>query len=67
MKDYCMECLQVNNAIARLVDNDKIEYSELVEYEFDKLERFIQRRYNALLMLLSIQDEPVKFLSDILK
>lgn len=53
--------------IKRLVENDKIDYSKLVEYEFDKLERFIQRKYNALLMLLSIQDEPVKFLSDILK
>ena len=50
-----------------LVDNDKIDYSKLVEYEFDELERFIQRKHNALLMLLSIQGNPIDFLISILK
>ena len=53
--------------IKRLVDNYKINYSQLVYYEFDELERFIQRKHNALLMLLAISENPIDFLCEILK
>ena len=51
-----------------LVENDKIRY-EKVREQVDKEPMSIGRwlKYNILLMLLAIQDEPIRFLCEILK
>lgn len=54
--------------IERLVENDKIDFGgKLNTIRFENLVDQTLDSYLALLMLLSIQDEPVKFLSEILK
>lgn len=51
-----------------LVENDKIRY-EKVREQVDKEPMSIGRwlKYNILLMLLAIQDEPIRFLCEIIK
>lgn len=64
--------------IKRLVENDKIDYKKLREEREDlcdvnlrhlrnKYIDVVSLSYVKLLMLLSIQDEPIKFLISILK
>ena len=62
--------------IKRLVDNDKIDLEELQKKEteldicitfHDEYDWFISDYYRQLLMLLSIQENPIQFLISILK
>lgn len=54
--------------VKRLVDNDKIDLEEL-DYEIRKYNSYIDSHwyYDALLMILVIQDNPIEFLISILK
>jgi hypothetical protein len=54
--------------IQRLVENDKIDFEwKLNTFRFNSLVDQTLDSYYALLMLLSIQDEPIEFLISILK
>lgn len=54
--------------ISRLVENDKINYLQLIE---DNTWNILKENWwddkAALLMLLAIQDEPIKYLCEIIK
>jgi hypothetical protein len=60
--------------IKRLVDNDKIDYEKVDKSWNDemsfvdfKLDNIMEIRIKVVLMLLAIQDKPIKFLIGILK
>ena len=56
--------------IKRLVENDKIDYHNKINYDISlAINRVIKKttREERLLMILAIQDEPIKFLLSILK
>jgi hypothetical protein len=60
--------------IKRLVDNDKIDYEKVDKSWNDemsfvdfKLDNIMEIRIKVVLMLLAIQDKPIKFLISILK
>lgn len=58
--------------IKRLVDNDKIDFIKVIQkkwhWEIDNIMLSMkEREYLELLMLLSIQDNPIEFLINILK
>lgn len=53
--------------IQRLVDNDKIDKQKVWDNSDFPMVRYDEFLYEWLLMLLSIQDEPIEFLCEILK
>lgn len=54
--------------IERLVQNDKIDYKKLLEINnFIEIKSLGWGISYSLIMLISVYDEPVKFLSEILK
>ena len=56
--------------IKRLIDNDKIDYHNKINYHISLAIHWREKRTTReerLLMMLAIQDEPIKFLSSLLK